>query len=81
MARTTEGSEVIYCHGVEDIRIYKAGNGDMAISPYLVIEVGMDKDDDGTEYIGSVHAMLKNKLKIPFFVTSKLANVYVTIGM
>ena len=72
---TNEGSDVMYCHGVENIRLEKRPNGGYSLSPYLIIEIG-DDEDDGVEDIAQVYSLLKGKLKVPFFVTSQRATIF-----
>lgn len=67
----------IYTGHLDQIEVYTHHSGEQRITPFLIIQVGdEDEEDDGEEYLEEIHEAIKD-LKVPYFLTGVPCNIYI----
>lgn len=68
----------VYSGNLDKLKEYKEPSGAWRISPFLVFQAGDEEEgDDGMEYLEDVYNELKDKVKVPFFLTGIPVTVFV----
>ena len=73
-----DGTRVLYTGNMDKLDIEKIPGGNFKMTPFLIICVGdHEGNDNGLDYLDSVYAEVKDKLKVPFMVCSSLVTTFV----